>query len=37
MFGSKPSLYMQFMEKSIRYIVMDSQNKSLLEKKRDRL
>ncbi|WP_368646308.1 type IV pilus biogenesis protein PilM [Alkalibacterium putridalgicola] len=32
MLGKKPSLYMQFMEKSIRYIVMDSQNKSLLEK-----
>ena len=31
MFGSKPSLYMQFMEKSIRYLVMDSQNKSLIE------
>ncbi|WP_423189177.1 type IV pilus biogenesis protein PilM [Alkalibacterium sp. f15] len=32
MFGNKPSLYMQFMEKSIRYLVMDSQNKTLIEK-----
>ena len=32
MFGSKPHLFMLFREKSIRYLAMDSQKKSLIEK-----
>lgn len=32
LFKKKPLLYMQFLERSIRYLVMDSQKKKLIEK-----